>query len=283
MMILDLNQVMISNLMMTLRNGQVGEIEEDLIRHFILNSIRGYNVKYRNDYGEMIIACDDTRNWRRDQFPLYKANRRKGKEESTLDWNKIFQVLNKIRDELRDTFPYRVVQVPRAEADDVIGTLCMEFGNTNEPILIISGDKDFRQLQIYRNVKQFDPVQKKEIIERDPSGYLFEHILRGDGGDGVPNFLSDDDSIVMKKRQKPISAKKLELWRGRKPEDFCDAPMLRGFRRNEQLVDLTKIPEAIQTQVMDIYKEQAGKPRDKMFNYFIEHKLKLLMTDIQQF
>lgn len=283
MIVMDYSQVVISNLMMTLRNGQVGEIEEDLIRHFILNSIRGYNVKYRNDYGEMIIACDDTRNWRRDQFPLYKANRRKGKEESTLDWNKIFQVLNKIRDELRDTFPYRVVQVPRAEADDVIGTLCMEFGNTNEPILIISGDKDFRQLQIYRNVKQFDPVQKKEIIERDPSGYLFEHILRGDGGDGVPNFLSDDDSIVMKKRQKPISAKKLELWRGRKPEDFCDAPMLRGFRRNEQLVDLTKIPEAIQTQVMDIYKEQAGKPRDKMFNYFIEHKLKLLMTDIQQF
>lgn len=284
MMILDLNQVMISNLMMTLRQGSApGEIEENLIRHFILNSIRMYNVKYRGEYGEMVIACDDTRNWRRDQFPLYKANRRKGKEESPLDWNKIFEVLNKIRDELRDVFPYRVVQVPRAEADDVIGTLCMHFGNTNEKILIISGDKDFRQLQSFMNVKQYDPVQKREIVERDPSGYLFEHILRGDGGDGIPNFLSDDDSIVMKKRQKPISSKKLELWRGRKPEDFCDAAMLRGFRRNEQLVDLTKIPESIQKQVLEVYEQQAGKSRDKMFNYFIEHKLKLLMTDIQQF
>ena len=283
MMILDLNQVMISNLMMTLRAGAVGEIEEDLIRHFILNSIRMYNVRYRKEYGEMIIACDDTNNWRKQAFPLYKANRKKGREESTLDWNKIFGILNKIRDELREVFPYRVVQVTSAEADDVIGTLCMEFGNTNEPILIISGDKDFRQLQIYRNVKQYDPVQKKEIIERDPSGYLFEHILRGDGGEGVPNFLSDDDSIVMKKRQKPISTKNLELWRGRRPEDFCDARMLRGFKRNEQLVDLTKIPDSIQKQALEVYNQQAGKTRDKMFNYFIQNKLKLLMDDIQQF
>lgn len=283
MMILDLNQVAISNLMMTLRNGVVGEIEENLIRHFILNSIRGYNVKYRNQYGEMIIACDDTRNWRKDQFPLYKANRKAGRETSSLDWNEIFRILNKIRDELKEVFPYRVIQVPRAEADDVIGTLCMKFGNSDEPILIISGDKDFRQLQAFKNVKQYDPVQKKEVIERDPTGYLFEHILRGDGGDGIPNFLSADDSIVLKTRQKPISKKKLDLWRGRAPEDFCDAAMLRGFKRNEQLVDLTKIPETIQVQVMETFEQQANKSREKLFNYFIEHKLKLLMEDLQQF
>lgn len=283
MMILDLNQVMISNLMMSLRAGQVGEIEESLIRHFILNSIRSHNVKYKAKYGELIIAADDTRNWRKQIFPYYKANRKTSREDSPLDWNQIFQILNKVRDELREVFPYRVIQVPSAEADDVIGTLCMHFGNTHEPILIISGDKDFRQLQVFNNVKQYDPVQKKEIVENDPSGYLFEHILRGDGGDGVPNFLSDDDSIVMKKRQKPISTKKLELWKGRKPEDFCDGPMLRGFKRNEQLVDLTKIPKDIQDQVLQVYEEQAGKGRSQMLNYFIQHKLKLLMTDLSQF
>ena len=283
MMILDLNQVMISNLMMSLRAGQVGEIEENLIRHFILNSIRSHNVHYKAKYGELIIAADDTNNWRKKVFPYYKANRKKSRDDSSLDWNQIFQILNKVRDELREVFPYRVIQVPSAEADDVIGTLCMHFGNTHEPILIISGDKDFRQLQVFNNVKQYDPVQKKEIVENDPSGYLFEHILRGDGGDGVPNFLSDDDSIVMKKRQKPISTKKLELWKGRKPEDFCDGPMLRGFKRNEQLVDLTKIPKDIQDQVLQVYEEQAGKGRSKMFNYFIQHKLKLLMTDLSQF
>lgn len=283
MIIVDLNQVMISNLMVTLPKGAEGEIEEDLIRHFVLNSIRSYNVKFKEQYGEMIIACDDTNNWRRQIFPYYKANRRKNRETSKLDWNKIFSILNKIREELKVYFPYRVIQINTAEADDVIGTLCMHFGNTNEKILIISGDKDFRQLQSYLNVFQYDPVQKKQVVERKPEQYLFEHILRGDGGDGVPNFLSSDDSLVLKIRQKPISQKNIDLWSGRKPEDFCDSSMLRGFKRNEQMIDLTKIPDSIQKQVIDSYNEQSEKPRTKLFDYFIEHRLKNLMSDITQF
>ena len=291
MLIVDLNQVMISNLMMSLGNhADTTNIEEDLLRHFILNSLRSYNAKFRAEYGEMIIACDDKNYWRKQIYPYYKANRKKTRDASTLDWNAIFTVLNKIRDELKESFPYRVIQIDSAEADDIIGTLCMKFGNDmpiggySDPILIISGDKDFRQLQCYSNVKQYDPVRKRWLVEKAPAAYLKEHIIRGDGGDGVPNFLSKDDCFVSPEgRQKPISQKKLDVWLKQEPEEFCTPEMLRGWKRNEQMVDLTKIPTEVQTKILDSYTAQAGKGRDKLFNYFIEHRLRNLLTDIDQF
>jgi hypothetical protein len=263
-------------------------IEENLLRHFILNSIRSYNSKFKDKYGEMIIACDDKNYWRRQMFPYYKANRKKDRETSTLDWNAIFQSLNKIRDEIKEYFPYRVIQIDSAEADDIIGTLCIEFGNefpvgSVDPILIISGDKDFRQLQKYSNVRQYDPVRKRWIDEKNPAAYLKEHIMRGDKGDGVPNFLSNDDVFVLNTRQKPITQKKLDQWIKQDPAEFCDERMLRGWKRNEQLVNLTLVPENVSKAIMESYHLQAGKGRDKLFNYFIEHKLKNLLTDIGQF
>ena len=241
MIIVDLSQVMISNLMVQLGNHTNTELEEDLLRHMILNSIRSYNQKFKNDYGEMIIACDAGNNWRREIFPYYKANRRKNREKSELNWSQIFDTLNKVRDELKEYFPYRVIQVDGAEADDVIGTLVDMFGNTSEKILIMSGDKDFVQLQRYMNVKQYDPVQKKYRTTNDPDRFIKEHIMRGDTGDGVPNFLSADNTFVVGSRQKPISQKKLDAWINLDPREFCDENMLRGYLRNQQLVDLNFI------------------------------------------
>jgi hypothetical protein len=283
MIIMDLSQVMISNLMVQLGNHTNAEIEEDLLRHMILNSIRSYNVKFKNEFGEMIIAADAGNNWRRQVFPYYKANRRKNREKSEINWNVVFETLNKVRDELKDHFPYRVIRVDGAEADDVIGTLAQTYGNTNEPILILSGDKDFVQLQSYMNVKQFDPVQKKWRKTNDPDRFIKEHIMRGDTGDGVPNFLSADDTFVVGGRQKPISSKKLDQWLEQDPKEFCDEKMLRGYLRNQQLVDLNFIPEDIRKEVLVQYEEQAGKGRDKLFNYFIEHRLKLLIENLNEF
>ncbi len=283
MIIVDLNQTMISNFMAQIGNHTNIPIEEDLLRHMILNSIRSYNAKFKAEYGEMVIACDDKRYWRRELFPYYKANRKKAREKSEIDWNAVFEILNRVRDELKDYFPYRVIQVDTAEADDVIGSLCHEFGNTGEKILIISGDKDFKQLQSYINVKQYDPVRKRWLEERDPDKYLKEHILRGDQGDGVPNFLSKDDTFVVNGRQKPLRANKLSIWLEQEPEAFCDETMLRNYKRNQQLVDLSMIPTRIRDKVIDTYHAQAGKGRDKLFNYFIEKQLKNLLTDIGQF
>ena len=286
MLILDLNQVMISNLMVSLNREP--DVNEDLVRHMILNSIRMYTNKFTKEYGELIIACDDKNYWRKDIFPYYKAHRKEDRKASTHDWNKIFDCLNKIRDELKEYFPYKIIQVDRAEADDVIGVLAKRFGvylnnKDTEKVLILSGDKDFGQLQKYLNVDQYSPVLKKWIRIDDPHRFLREHIMKGDRGDGIPNFLSEDSCIISKKRQKPLASKKLEGWVDLEPEKFCDEQMLKNYRRNESLVDLEKVPDQIVEKIMNEYDNYKIPKRNGLLNYFIKNRLKNLMDVIGEF
>ena len=283
MLIIDLNQVMISPFMSQIGGHTNVKAEEDLLRHMILNAIRSNVSKFRDEYGEVVIACDDKNYWRRQVYPYYKANRKKSRDASDIDWNLVFESLNKIRDELKTYFPYRVVQADGAEADDVIGTLVEKFGNTHEKILILSGDKDFIQLQTYMNVKQYDPVRKKYIEHNDPSRYLKEQIMRGDTGDGVPNFLSQDNCFVMSIRQKPLTQKKIDLWVNQSPEQFCDETMLRNYQRNQMLIDLSQTPSEVKQRVIEQYGLQSGKTRKHLFNYFVEKKLKHLLESINEF
>ena len=281
MIIIDLNQVMISNYMAQIGNHTNIAVDENLFRHMVLNSIRNINKKHSAEFGELVIACDSPRSWRKEVFPYYKANRKKARENSELDWSAVFESLNKVRDELKEYFPYRVIQVERAEADDIIGSLVQHFHGA--PILIVSGDKDFVQLQCYMNVKQFDPVRKRFITHNNPSLFVKEHIMKGDLGDGVPNFLSKDDTFVVGGRQKPIRSKNLNEWLQQDPTSFCDETMLRNWKRNEMLVDLNHTPQTIRIQTINQYQEQDGKNRSKLFNYFVDHKLKNLMESIGDF
>ena len=255
----------------------------------VLNSLRMYRTKFGKKFGELVICCDDKDYWRRELYPYYKIHRKKNREESGLDWNMIFTVLNGIRDDIRSEFPYKVIQVPHAEADDVIGTLCHRFGHLGimngsaEPILILSSDKDFAQLQKYANVEQYSPMGKKYITCSNPARYVHEHILRGDRGDGVPNFLSADDVFVTGKRQTPLATKKVDAWNGKDPEEFCDERMLRNYRRNQQLVDLDFIPENIIEQTNEIYDNYKLNERSKIFNYFVKNKMKNMMDVIHDF
>ncbi len=284
MILLDLSQVMISNIM-----AQVGPhtdaIQPDLVRHMVINTIRSLKTKYSSEYGELVIACDAKKYWRRDYFPPYKGNRKADREKSTIDWPALFDTLNQIKKELKDNFPYRVIQVDGAEADDVIGTLVMEFGselNNGDRILILSGDKDFVQLQRFGNVQQHDPVRKKDITSTNPERFLKELILSGDRGDGVPNVLSPDNCLIEGQRQKPLRATKIDellgtQWKSLPPE------IARNWDRNAMLIDLRNIPQTLRNSIVAEYHSQAKKPRDKIFNYFIQHKMKLLMEHVGDF
>jgi hypothetical protein len=283
MIIVDFSQVMLSNIMMQIGNHTNAEIEESMCRHMVLNSIRSFKTKFGDEFGEIVVACDNKNYWRRQLFPYYKANRKKNQAASELNWKAIFECLNKVREELKLVFPYRVIDIESAEADDIIGTLCREFGDTNEKILILSGDKDFIQLQRYINVKQYDPVRKKYITHNNPDKFLKEHIIKGDSGDGVPNFLSPDNCLVVGERQKPITAKKLEVWVDQEPERFCTELMLRNYKRNEQLIDLSMIPEHISKSIMESFTNQKGKKANKLMDYFIANRLKNLMESIGDF
>lgn len=290
MILVDLNQVMISNLMAQLGAYTNVRVEEGLLRHMVLNALRLYRNKFNSEYGELVICCDDKDYWRKSIFPYYKAHRKKAREESDLDWAQIFTCLNAIRDELKQTFPYKHIQVPHAEADDIIGTLCYEYGrqvvNSDvEKIMILSGDKDFMQLQKFANVHQYDPIRKKQLKTKTPDRYLVEHILKGDRGDGIPNFLSRGDVFVTGGRQKPLrqsvidnvlSADWPEEWTGMTEE------YLFNFNRNKRLVDLSQTPEEIKINILEQFNKQPNN-RSGLFNYFVRNKLTNLMENIGEF
>jgi hypothetical protein len=278
MIIVDMNQVMLSNLLMQLGNHTNAQLEENMVRHMVLNSLRSYKQKFGDEYGEMVIACDNTNYWRKQVFPYYKANRKKNQEKSEMNWKEIFECMNKIRAELKEYFPYRVIDIESAEADDIIATLVKNI--QDEDILILSGDKDFIQLHVHENVKQYDPVRKKWIKHDAPHQYLYEHILKGDSGDGIPNVLSEDNCLVVGTRQKPMTQKKINLLQS---ASSMDTQTLRNFHRNKQLIDLSQIPAEIATKVMESYESQTGKGREKLMNYFIVNRLKHLMESIGEF
>lgn len=281
--LIDLNQVLISNLMQQINSSPKVKLEENLIRHMVLNSLRSYVRQFKEKYGSIIICCDSKKYWRRDVFPFYKSNRKKARDESGFDWTLIFETLNKIRDELKENFPYKVIDVEGAEADDVIGVLSARL-SPSEDILILSSDKDFVQLQKYENVTQYSPILKRFVKTDDPYLYVKEHIIKGDRGDGIPNFLSADNVFALGERQKVINKKKLDEWLKLKPEDFCENEnMLRGYKRNQMLVDLDYIPDNISARIVDAYENVKPGNKQKMFNYFVEKKLVNLMEVIQEF
>jgi 5'-3' exonuclease len=283
MILIDLNQVLISNLMQQIGSNPKVQLDEALIRHMVLNSLRSYAKQFKSKYGDIVVACDSRKYWRREVFPFYKAHRKTDREKSAFDWHLIFETLNKIRDELKENFPYKVVEVEGAEADDVIAVLTGRMA-PNEDILILSSDKDFVQLQKYPNVSQYSPILKRFIKTENPAEYIKEHIIRGDRGDGIPNFLSADNVFVLGERQKVISKKKLQEWINSSAEDFCTTDtMLRGYKRNQMLVDLDFVPEAIKERIVEAFDKPKQGSRQKMLNYFIENRLKNLLEVIDEF
>ena len=280
MILIDMNQIAVANLMMNLKMNNSKTVDESMVRHMILNSIRMYRKEHHDEYGEVVLTWDSKHSWRRDYYPEYKAGRRKGREESDLNWDDIFGTLNKIRNEIKENFPYKYLEIFGAEADDIIGFLCEE--NRDEKILIISGDKDFIQLQKYSNVTQWSPITKKQVNGFDPTIYLKEHILKGDTSDGVPNVLSPDNTFTDGLRQRPLSRKKIQSWLVGGGSDWNDE-VKRNFQRNLTLIDLSKTPEELKNQIRLEYNNASHGDRSKLLNYFMIYKLRELTDNIGDF
>jgi len=279
MILIDLSQIMVASTMMSMGKDQ-SQVDISMVRHMVLNSLRMYRTKYHKEYGELVLCCDGKHSWRREHFPQYKASRKTNRDADSRDWSQIFECLDTIKSELREFFPYKYLEIDESEADDIIGVLARI---ATEKVMIISGDKDFIQLQVRDNVDQYSPITKKIVYDANPAKYLKEHILRGDTSDGVPNFLSADNSIVDKIRQTPITKKKIELWIDQDPEDFCNEEQLRNYHRNMKLIDLQYTPSNIANQVGKQFNEVPKGKRSGLLNYFIERKLNNLIQDIGEF
>lgn len=281
MILIDLNQVLISNLMAQTRGKADIKPNKEMIRHMVINSLRGFNLKFKEQYGDKIVLCADAGEpWRRDIYPNYKHARRKGRVDSATDWDNIFKCITEIKHEIAENFPYVMMYIEKAEADDIIATLVKHI---DEPIMIVSGDKDFIQLQTKPNVKQYSPIQKVFVGEGlDPKKFLHEQIIKGDRSDGIPNILSPDDIFLTGEKQRPINKKRLEEW-----ANVSNIPLgsetSKYYERNKRLIDLSCIPEELERTIINTYKNYKIPSRSKLLPYFMEHKLKALMTNIGDF
>jgi hypothetical protein len=288
MILLDFSNIIVGSIMVASRVPDEERFSEDFIRHLVLNSVRSYRKKYRDKYGEMVICTDYLSSWRKVAFPLYKAHRKvqrdKQDKEKGMDWSALFDTISRITGELKTYFPYRVIQVPHAEGDDVIAVLAKYANNTlKEQSLIVSSDKDFNQLYKYKKIRQYSPMRGKMLKGIDAEAYLKEHIIRGDKGDGIPNILSADDCIVSGIRQRPISKKKVDTWLRQEPEDFCKNGMMNGWNRNQEVIDFEFIPPPMVLEIMEQYNGQTPPNRSGLLNYFVKNRLKMLIEHIGDF
>jgi hypothetical protein len=297
MILIDYSQVALAAILTFQRELKGNEAEvKNLIRHVTLSTIKSYKKKYSKEYGNVVICCDGRKYWRKEFFQHYKGMRKTNREKSDLDWGLIFDTLSEMRKDLATHFPYKVLHVDRAEADDIIAVLTkyaqdnelIQQGLVEEPqkILILSSDKDFKQLQLYPSVKQWSPMQKKYVTatKKEIIEHKIEHIVKGDAGDGVPNILSKDDVFMIGERQKPMSAKRLQ-------EFFADGYKAcktdderRNWHRNATLVDFEHIPADVNDEIVSAYIN--NKPTgDKMaiMQYLIDNKCRLLLDDLEDF
>lgn len=281
--LVDLNQIIYSTISIEPRDKNQ-KLDEDLIRHITLNRLRTFRTKFKSKYGELIICADSRHYWRRDVFPNYKVMRKHTRESSGLPWEIIFAAMNNIKAELKETFPYKFIEVEGAEADDLIAILAKYINeSTNEKVLIISGDKDFKQLHS-ANIQQWDPASKGFVQTDNVQEFLLNHILRGDKGDSIPNIKSTDDFFIAKISNPKLRAPKItRSFVASFNKETCGQEQLRNYHRNAQLIDLTQIPKDIKLNIIEEYKTPITGHRSKLFNYFIKHNLKYLMDTIQEF
>ena len=274
--LVDFSQIFIGSYMTA---SKFTEVDMDVIRPAVLNVLRLYRTKFLSEFGELILCCDSKGSWRREIFPNYKASRKTKRSSAPIDWDNLYECLNQLKTELTEWFPYKLIQVDKAEADDIIAVLV---GLSNERTLILSSDKDFVQLHQF-NVRQYSPMQKK-FVEGDAKWNLHEKIIKGDVGDGVPNIMSDDNVFVDEgRRQKPITKKKVDAWYEIDPDMYCSSEMLRNYNRNKQLVDLGEVPESIRINITKQFETTVVGDRKRLLTYFINHRLKNLTESLSEF
>lgn len=298
MILLDFNQIFLSNIVQHFAKEAKSENPEgiSLLRHMILASILAYKGRYSSKYGDIVIACDHAEYWRRDVFPYYKGDRKRKRESSKLDWDFIYSALRTIKDELKEVFPYRVLEVRGAEADDIIACL-VKYSQTNDleqvglfkedpqPILIVSSDGDFVQLQKHKNVDQYSPMQKKWIKPKDSiHKYMIEHICTA-SDDAIPNICSPDSTIAEGvARQKSFKRDRLNDFFEKGIDACASDEERRNYLRNQQLIDFDFIPQDVNDRIIEAYQvEPEKKSYNRIMNYLMKNRMKNMIENIQEF
>ncbi len=286
MQILDFSQLVVNTIIGVGNNptNNYYDTNEQLCKHLIFNKIRAYNQKFSKKFGNMVICLEGRHNWRYSFFQYYKHKRKADKANSDVDWDTLYVIMESTIQDLINYFPYTIMRVEGTEADDSIAVLARCI---NEPNIIISSDKDFKQLLSLQNVSQYNP--KTEVLmklEVSPEEYLLEHILGGDRSDGIPNILSPDDFFLRADgvRQKSITAKYKEEFLGRLRRKELTEDEIKNFKRNSKLINLAEIPKDIKVAILEEYSNYVIKgDRKTLLNYFIENKFPAFSSCVNEF
>ena len=303
MIAIDFSQLGINAITANLEEKDLSGKNRDLglIRHVVLNSIVSVRTKFKQRFGsELVFAIDNKTKpyWRKTLNPYYKGTRKENREKSKIDWEFVFDGLSTLKRELIEHFPYKVIESPGAEADDVIATLAKYVHNNRrsqegvvevvEPFLIVSGDGDFAQLHKFENVEQYSPREGKLITlksKREIYEALMTKIVKGDPGDAITNILSPIDSFHTKTRQKAVSTEKfLRPLLESTDRDWLTEEQTSRFDLNRRLIDFDYIPEEIQKDIVETYLNyNPSGNKTKVFNYLIQHKLNILFGKVDEF
>ena len=282
MILIDWTNVAITAIMARLYKKPV---DEDIIRHGLMEALATIISMFSKTYttDEIIICTDNGSSWRKKIFKHYKSHRKADRQKDKERWDEIFVCLNKITEEVRENFPYKVVGIDHMEADDIIAAMTFKYSASND-ILIVSNDKDFIQLQS-KSVKQYSPMKRSFIKEINPDKYLYEHILKGDRGDSIPNFLSPEDCFVTGVRQTSVHQKKIDEWFKKTPAEVFDDEQLARYNTNKMLIDLTMIPQNHQDSIIENFKQIEKKDTGAygILKYLSEHNLINLTERVNDF
>ena len=295
--VLDFSQTVIAAVSVISKDLKGGDAP-DLIRHCALNQI----LKLKKKFGNLVIAVDSRQGyWRKDNFPAYKGHRKHAKaKDDFLDWDLIGRVMDEFKQELIDNFQYKVIEVSKAEADDILAVLS-KYHLTNEletmglfeepqEIILVSTDGDSNQLLKYPHVKQWHIIKDSFVSVADPKMSLVEKVCKGDAGDNVPGILTSDQwaedraNNIKPTRQKPFKSTRLENFYVKGIDACLDDTEKKHYLRNQMLVDLDNIPSEIEQNIIDTYKNYTVKgSKMKILTYLGKHRMKQLMDSANQF
>ena len=182
--------------------------------------------------------------------------------------------------------------VDNLEADDVIALLAKNapeiaekdvFGDMLHPVLIVSNDKDYKQLHKYPYVKQYFPKKQTIGREENPEFALQELIIHGDKSDGIPNIRSDKNIFMEEgRRQTSISTEFMRRFL-KEGTDYLSTFEKERYEFNKMLISFDEIPSKYEQEVISEYQKEKKFSRFNLMQYFARHKLKEMIDRIGEF
>ena len=234
-----------------------------LTKYYIFQELFAIKQEHSSNFGDLVICLDKSSGgyWRKKVYAGYKASRKKGREESDINFGEVFSHIDTVIDQIKNNLPWKVLEVPTAEADDIMLVLAKEY-NKYEKILIHSPDKDMIQAQRdNENVYQYSALTKKWIVPENKHDHMdhwiCEHICLGDGADEVPKVV--DHTEFSTSFLDYLKEHNLEI---ETPMDFKESTISNDVKRdlltNFDVYKLNRKGES--TGVKDIYKDMKFGP-----------------------